>query len=232
MKLKCVAIDDVPLALDLIRIYAQQIPELELVQTFDDAIAGLEYLKQNPVDLLFLDINMPDMSGLQLVRSLKEKPLLIFTTAYKNFAFEGFELDALDYLLKPIEFDRFEKAVHKALDIFAFKFAPKPEAADSFFVYSEYQAVKISVGEIEYIESLKNYLRIHLSEGKPVLTAMSLKKILEKLPAGQFLRIHRSYVVPLAKVRSILNRKVQLASGIELPVGDSYHQQVQDWKKS
>jgi two-component system LytT family response regulator len=232
MKLKCVAIDDVPFALELIRLYAQRIPELELVQTFDDAIAGLRFLQENPVDLIFLDINMPDISGLELVEALNKKPLLIFTTAYKNFAYEGYELEAVDYLLKPIEFDRFAKAVQKAVDSFAFKHAAKSEAAESFFVYSEYQAVKISTTEIEYIESLKNYLQIHLAGTKPVLTAMSLKKILEKLPPEQFLRIHRSFVVPLAKVRSILNRKVQLTSGKELPIGNSYYPSVQDWKRS
>src|SRR5688572_15172305 len=145
MKLKCVAIDDVPLALELIELYAQQIDGLELVKTFDDAIAGLEYLQHNPVDLLFLDINMPDISGLELVRSLDKKPLLVFTTAYKKFAFEGFELEALDYLLKPIEFDRFAKAVQKAQEFYALKNLVQAEVPDSFFVYSEYQAIKINI---------------------------------------------------------------------------------------
>ena len=232
MKLKCVAIDDMPFALDLIRLYAERIPELLLVQTFEDAISGAEFLKQNPVDLLFIDINMPDISGLDLVRSLQVKPLIIFTTAYKNFAFEGFELEALDYLLKPIEFERFAKAVQKAIDVHTFRHKPKPETSDSFFVYSEYQAIQINPAEICYIESLKNYLQIHLDNKEVVTTAMSLKKMLEKLPQGQFLRIHRSYVVPVAKVKSILNRKVLLVSGITLPVGDSYAQAVQAWKNS
>jgi DNA-binding LytR/AlgR family response regulator len=232
MKLKSVAIDDVPLALDLIKLYAQQIPELELVKTFDDAIAGLEYLQKNPVDLLFLDINMPDISGLELVKALQKKPLLIFTTAYKNFAFEGFELEALDYLLKPIEFDRFSKAVQKAVEVYTYKNSVQAEIPESFFVYSEYQAVKINIHEIEFIESLKNYLQIHLLNSKPVLTAMSLKKIQEKLPKDKFLRIHRSYIVPATQVRSILNRKVLLNSGKELPIGDSFFDMVQQWKKS
>src|SRR6478735_2264950 len=197
MTLKCVAIDDEPLALNLISVYAKKIPSLELVQTFTDAIAGLEYLQANPADLLLLDINMPDLSGLDLVRALKEKPLLIFTTAYKNFAFEGFQLEALDYLLKPIEFDRFEKAVQKAQDLHAYKKLARTEVPDSFFVYSEYQAVK--------------------------------KKIHEKLPKEKFMRIHRSYIVPVAQVKSILNRKVQMLSGKEFPIGDSYFNAVQEW---
>jgi len=231
MTLKCVAIDDEPLALNLISVYAKKIPSLELVQTFTDAIAGLEYLQANPADLLLLDINMPDLSGLDLVRALKEKPLLIFTTAYKNFAFEGFQLEALDYLLKPIEFDRFEKAVQKAQDLHAYKKLARTEVPESFFVYSEYQAVKININEIAYIESLKNYLQIHLVNARPVLTAMSLKKIQEKLPKEKFMRIHRSYIVPVAQVKSILNRKVQMLSGKEFPIGDSYFNAVQEWKK-
>ena len=175
---------------------------------------------------------MPDISGLDLVRSLQVKPLIIFTTAYKNFAFEGFELEALDYLLKPIEFDRFAKAVQKAIEVHTFRNKLKPETADSFFVYSEYQAIQVNPAEICYIESLKNYLQIHLDNKEVVTTAMSLKKMLEKLPQGQFLRIHRSYVVPVAKVKSILNRKVLLVSGITLPIGDSYAQAVQAWKNS
>ena len=232
MKLKCIAIDDMPYALELIRLYAGRIPELHLVQTFEDAISGAEFLKQNPVDLLFIDINMPDISGLDLVRSLQVKPLVIFTTAYKNYAFEGFELEALDYLLKPIEFERFAKAVKKALDLQALRNKPQPENFESFFVYSEYQAIQVNPAEICYIESLKNYLQIHLENKEVITTAMSLKKMLEKLPLGQFLRIHRSYVVPVAKVKSILNRKVLLSSGLTLPVGDSYAQAVQAWKNA
>ncbi len=232
MKLKCVAIDDIPYALDLIRLYAGRLPDLQLVQTFDDAISGAEFLNQHPVDLLFIDINMPDISGLDLVRSLKIKPLIVFTTAYKDYAIDGFELEALDYLLKPIEFERFAKAVQKAVDLFKLRNKVQEEIAESFFVYSEYQAVQINPAEICYVESLKNYLQIHLENNEKVTTVMSLKKILEKLPPGQFLRIHRSYVVPVAKVKSIQNRKVLLTTGLTLPVGDSYAQAVQAWKNS
>src|SRR4030095_13028038 len=124
--LTCIAIDDEPLALELIKTYAAQFPTLQLVKTFDDALAGAKYLKENPVDLLFIDINMPDITGLELVRALKEKPLIIFTTAYKKFAFEGFELEAVDYLLKPIDMDRFSKAVQKAAEFYQYKTSSKP----------------------------------------------------------------------------------------------------------
>ena len=212
--------------------YAGKIPELQLLQTFDDAIAAREFLQKNSVDLLFIDINMPDLSGLDLVKSLERKPLIVFTTAYKNYAYDGFELEALDYLLKPIEFPRFQKAAQKALEVQALKNVRKAELTDSFFVYSEYQAVKINISEIEYIESLRNYLQIHLNNSQPVLTAMSWKKIQEKLPEGKFIRIHRSYMVPVSKVKSLLNKKVLLTSGKVFPVGNSYHEAVQEWKKS
>lgn len=232
MKLKCVAIDDEPLALALIKNYVEKFPALQLLATFNDAISGREFLNQTVVDLLFVDINMPDISGLDLVRSLKEKPMIIFTTAYKKFAFEGFELEALDYLVKPIDLERFTRAVQKATDFWAYKNAPRPEASENLFVHSEYRVVKIALSDIEYIESLEDYIRIHLANAKPVLTLMSLKKVLEKLPENKFKRIHRSYIVPVIKVKSILNRKVLLGSGKELPVSDSYLSFIEEWKNS
>ncbi|WP_315817244.1 LytR/AlgR family response regulator transcription factor [Paraflavitalea speifideaquila] len=144
MSLKCIAIDDEPPALALIREYLLRFPDLQLVQTFDDAISGAEYLRQQPVDLLFIDINMPDITGLDLVRSLQEKPLVIFTTAYKKFAHEGFELDAIDYLLKPISFERFSRAVHKAIEYHAYKTKPRYEAEESLFIYAEYRMIKLT----------------------------------------------------------------------------------------
>lgn len=231
MPLKCIAIDDEPPALAVIREYLLKFPALQLVQTFDDAISGAEYLRQQPVDLLFIDINMPDITGLDLVRSLQEKPLIIFTTAYKKFAHEGFELDAIDYLLKPISFERFSRAVHKATEYHDYKTRPRYEAEDSLFIYSEYRMMKISLQDIEYIESLEDYIKIHRINDKPVLTLMTLKAVLEKLPSHKFRRIHRSYIVSIDKVRSILNRKVTLASSTELPVSDSYLSFINEWKK-
>jgi DNA-binding LytR/AlgR family response regulator len=229
MTLRCIAIDDEPLALAVIKTYSAQFPALQLVQTFDDALSAAEFLKQFPIDLLFVDINMPDISGLDLVRSLQEKPMVIFTTAHKQFAYEGFELEALDYLLKPIDVERFAKAVQKAIDYYTYTHKPREASAESLFVHSEYRMVKIALPEIVYIESMEDYIKIHLTGGKPILTLMSIKKVLEKLPADQFQRIHRSYVVSVAKVKSILNRKVQLQSGPELPISDSYSSFIQQW---
>jgi two-component system, LytTR family, response regulator len=229
MMLKAVAIDDEPLALDLIRAYAGKIPSLQLIQTFEDAIAGAEFIRQHPVDLLFVDINMPDINGLDLVRSLKEPPLLIFTTAHKKFAHEGFELNAIDYLLKPVSFERFARAVEKAVEYYSFR--KKTVATDNLFVYSEYRMIRIPLDEIEYIESLEDYIRIHLFGQKPVLTLMTLKAVLEKLPAVLFKRIHRSYIVAVQQVQSIQNRKAALRSGVELPISDSYAGFINEWKQ-
>ncbi len=227
--LKCIAIDDEPLALELIKEYCAKIPELSLTQCFEDAISGAEFLNKNVVNLLFLDINMPDITGIELVKSLKDRPLIIFTTAYKNFAFEGFELDALDYLLKPFEFNRFLKAVQKAIDYFNFKSRSGSSETENLYVHSEYRLVKIPFRDIDYIESLEDYIRIHIEGAKPILTLMPLKKVLEKLPADRFKRIHRSYLVAVSKVKSIQNRKVQLESGVELPVSDSYSNFISEW---
>ena len=231
MSIKCIAIDDEPPALVLLRQYIAQCPGLQLLQTFDDAITGSEFLRQNPVDLLFIDINMPDITGLDLVRSLEEKPMIIFTTAHKKFAMDGFELDATDYLLKPISFERFSKAVNKATEYFEYRKKSKTEETENLFVYSEYRMVKISLTDIEYIESLEDYIRINLITGKPVMTLMTMKKVLEKLPTGKFKRIHRSYIVAVDKVKSILNRKARLISGAELPISDSYLDFITGWKK-
>lgn len=222
MKIKCVAIDDEPLALQLISSYISRFPSLQLIQTFENAIAGSEFLRSSEIDLLFIDINMPDITGIELVKALKNRPIVIFTTAYKNFAYEGYELEALDYLLKPIDIKRFTKAVEKALDYYTYKNAAKDQLqSESIYVYSEYKMVKVNLLDVEYIESMEDYIKIYTGEPKPVITLMPLKKVLEKLPPDNFKRIHRSYVINTNKIKSIQNRRVQLST-IELPVGDTY----------
>jgi two-component system, LytTR family, response regulator len=230
MSLKCIAIDDEPLALDLIKSYCSKIQGLDLILTFEDAIAGSEYLDQNPVDLLFIDINMPDISGIDLVKSLSVRPMVIFTTAYKNFAYEGFELEALDYLLKPVDFTRFAKAAQKAIEQQNFKTSASVNKHDSLFVYSEYRLVRIPFQDIIYIESLEDYIRIHIASGKPILTLLPLKKVLEKLPSS-FRRIHRSFIVSVSRVQSIHNRKLTLDTGIEVPVSETYASFITEWTK-
>lgn len=228
MQIKCVAVDDEPMALELIKEYTSRFPALKMVQVFDDAIAAVEFLKVFPADLLFVDINMPDLTGIELVRSLAEKPMTIFTTAYKKFAIDGFELDALDYLLKPIDFDRFTKAVNKAISFYEYKTTRKDEMAQALFIRSEYRLIKVEINDIEYIESAEDYIKIHLVTGKFIMTLMTLKNILEKLPENKFRRIHRSYVVSLSKIKSVLNRKIYLTN-VELPISDSYLDNLDNW---
>lgn len=228
--LKCVAIDDEPLALEIMKKYIAEFPSLQLLHTFEDAVSGAEFLKKNKVDLLFIDIDMPDITGVDLVRALVDKPMVIFTTAHKNFAFEGFELQALDYLLKPINLKRFSAAVSKAVDYAKYKNADVAED-ESLYVHSEYRMIKINLKDIEYIESMQDYIKIYLLNAeKPVLTLMSLKSVLEKLPSNQFIRIHRSYAVAKSQIRSIHNRKIKLNS-IELPVGNNYADFIKEWSK-
>jgi len=230
-RLRCMAIDDEPLALRLIAKYVLEFPALQMVQTFDDAISGAEYLKQGNIDILFIDINMPDITGIELVRSLEKRPIIIFTTAYKNFAFEGFELEAVDYLLKPIDFKRFARAVEKAMEYYRYKNPPAADTTnESIYVYSEYRMVKIDLAGIEYIESMEDYIKIHLQNAKTILTLMPLKKILEKLPPQKFQRIHRSFIVSVSKVKAVRNRKVQLEH-IELPISDTYIDFARNWMK-
>jgi two-component system, LytTR family, response regulator len=221
MQVSCVVIEDEPLAVELLVSYISRLSDLRLVGTFTDSIEGRDFVINNQVDLLFIDINMPDLNGIEVVKSLKRQPLIIFTTAHKNYAVEGFQLAALDYLVKPISFERFEHAVQRALSQLSLLSKKKPTAAESLFVRSEYKLVKISFNEIEFIESMEDYCKIHLANSRPVMTLMTMKAIHEKLPADQFVRIHRSFIVSLRKVKSIKNKKVKLTS-VELPVGDSY----------
>lgn len=229
--IKCVAVDDEPLALELISKHIQQTPGLELVQTFDDAIQAGEFIRNHDVDLLFLDINMPDITGLDLLKSLPQKPMTIFTTAYKKFAYEGFELDIIDYLLKPISFDRFTKAILKVQ--LKLKAKKTEHQQDEFIlVRSEYKLVKIELSSILYVEGLEDYVKIHIEHEKPVMSLMTLKSILEKLPSQDFQRIHRSYIVSCKKIKSILNKKITLSTGTILPVSDSYIDFIQQWNQS
>lgn len=225
----CLAIDDEPPALQLIKQYAGRMPQLQLLQTFDDALEAKEYLQKNKVDLLFIDINMPGITGLDLVRSLSEKPLLIFTTAYKNFAYEGFELEAIDYLLKPISFARFEKAVMKAIEYHQYKSGAQSDTKQHIFIRSEYRMIRIDTDNIVYIEGLEDYIKIHLQGERPLLTLMTMKAILEKLPATKFARIHRSYIIHTEKVKAVTGKKVVLSTGTELPVSDSYIDFIRKW---
>lgn len=228
--IRCIAIDDEPLALELLQDNISKVPFLQLVAACDNAMDALKVMEQQPVDLVFLDIQMPGLTGLQLIQSMNVKPMFILITAYEKYALEGFNLSVVDYLVKPVALDRFIKACYKAKELFELKQATKENnaatAPDYFFVNVEYSQVKITIADIIYIEGLKDYIRIHLkSTSKPVITRMPMKTIEEQLPAKQFIRIHKSYIAGIAFITSI--RKTSLFIGTtELPVSDNYRDAI------
>ena len=218
--ISCVTIDDEPLALVVLQDYIQRTPSLELQKSFTDAFTGLDYLKRHQVDILFLDIRMPQLSGIQLLKSLPKPPLVIFTTAYSNYAIDGFNLDAIDFLLKPFDYERFLKAVNKAGDYLSYREKPNTDNMGFIFVKSEYQIVKISLNDIKLIEGMDDYVKIFTGE-KMVLTNMPMKDMMKRLPSAQFVRVHRSFIVPLSRIESVRNKRIKI-DGKLIPVGDSY----------
>ena len=227
--IRCIAIDDEPLALQLIKEYSLKIPFLNLMQIFTNPDEAKAWLQQNDTDLLFLDIQMPDVNGIQFYKSLAKKPQVIFTTAYSEFAVEGFNVDAIDYLLKPFEYDRFLKAAYKANEYLDFLSSQEMQLA-SIFIKVDYQLMKINLKDIDLIEGLDDYIRIH-TKPRPVLTLMTLKSLQEKLHPKEFLRIHRSYIVPVSKIESFGKNKVRVA-GRDIPIGSSYTEVYQQLLKT
>lgn len=221
--IKAIAIDDEPLALEVIKAFCSKVDFVDLQHTFTNLSTANKYLKENTVDLLFLDIRMPAMSGVNFYRSLQEKLMVIFTTAYAEYAVEGFDLSAIDYLLKPIEFERFQQAVEKAKEYYQYKLEGVKH--HYLFIKADYSIHKINTVDILYIESLDNYIKLHLVDGKPILTRMSMKSILEELPQDEFLRVHRSYIVPFSKISAMRN-KVLYLDNMEIPVGTNYVDEI------
>lgn len=222
--LRCIAVDDEPLALGLLTDYIRKIPFLELAATCGDAFEAARALQGEPVDLMFIDIQMPGLTGLQFIQSLARRPMVIIVTAYKKFASEGFDLDVVDYLVKPVGLDRFMKACYKAQELHQLRTAPAGTgpAADFFFVNVDYSLVKVLFADIVWIEGSGDYVKIHLrSAAKPLLVRTSAKTLEAELPADRFLRIHKSYIVAIASITAV--RKNSLFIGeLELPVGETY----------
>ena len=227
MKIKCIAIDDEPLALEQIGSYVQKTPFLELIATCKNAYEALEVLKEKEVNLMFIDIDMPDISGLDLVKSLVKKPQIIFTTAYSEYAFEGFQVDAIDYLLKPINYAAFLKAANKSKIWFE---ANSPEKAEQqpksdrkeIFVKSNYKVVRILLADISYIESANEYIKIFLENQEVITTFMRLKNIEELLPAGDFMRVHKSFIINLNKILAVDRNRIFIDKKKHIPVGEQY----------
>lgn len=230
--LKCIAIDDEELALELLEDNISKVPFLQLVAKCQDAFEAIKVLETQTVDLIFLDIQMPGLTGLQFIQSLAVKPMIVLITAYEKYALQGFNLDVLDYLVKPVSFDRFMKACNKAKDMQELKTARPKEAPavaanpGYFFVNVDYKLLKITTADVAWIEGLKDYIKIHLkSSARPVITRMSMKGIEEELPGGEFLRIHKSYIVSKAHITAVMKNSVFIGD-LELPVGENYRDEI------
>ena len=230
MKVNCVAIDDEPLALDIIKEYCSKVPFLNLMETFNNPVDSIQYLMSNSVDLLFLDIQMDELTGIQLLNVLKTKPLVIFTTAYDSFALQGYELDAIDYLLKPISFERFMKAVDKVYDKLKMQQQIKNDATeqthyilpkdDYIFVKTEFRYEKIDFNDILYIEGMGDYLCI-VTEKKKIMTLQGFRRMEESLSKNNFCRVHKSYIVAIDKIESVERNRIKIKEKF-IPVSDSY----------
>jgi DNA-binding LytR/AlgR family response regulator len=232
-----IIVDDEPLALDVLETYIEKIPELRLVKKCENAFEANEALKHNDIDLMFLDIQMPQLTGIDFLKTLIDPPLVIFTTAYSNYAIEGFELNALDYLLKPISLERFMKAANKAVEQIELR---RKETAghveftgggdDFIFVKADKKFVKVKFSEVLYIEGLKDYVIIRTEKGR-VITLQTMKSLEDKLPVKLFRRIHRSYIVNIDKVEAILGNMVEViekGQAKHIPIGKNYRDELLD----
>lgn len=239
--IKCIAIDDEPLALRQIRNYIGRTSELELAAAFADAIAAREYLENEEVDLIFVDINMPDLNGLDFVRTLARKTMVVFTTAYSEHAVEGFRLDAVDYLLKPFSFEEFRRTVDKVCSLCELVRLARqaetegtaaeatPESPEYISVKADYKVSLIRIADIVYVESEGEYVRLHLADGSTVMTLFRLKNMESALPAESFMRVHRSFVVNLKYITGYAKGRVYVGENDCLPIGDNYRQSFQQY---
>jgi DNA-binding LytR/AlgR family response regulator len=219
--IKAIAIDDEPLALELISRFCSKHAAIQLEKTFTKPSAALAYLQKFPVDLVFLDIQMPSVTGLALSKNLPENVRIIFTTAFSEHALDAYELNAIDYLLKPFEESRFSKAVDKAVEFFRLKNQNENPADNYLFIRADYKLIKIPLAEILYIEGLGDYLKVHYGDNKLVVARMTMKNILAKLTPNEFLRVHRSYIVPFSKIETVRNKTIHIKEQ-EIPIGTSY----------
>lgn len=225
--IKAIAIDDEPLALTIIQAFCKKVDFIDLQKTFTEPTEALKHLKKYPVDLLFLDVRMPAMSGIELYKSVPQNTMVIFTTSFSEYAIEGFNLSAVDFLLKPFDLERFIQAVTKAKEYHNFLHGNEDNPNKYLFLRADYSLHKIEVSEILYIEGLNNYLKIHLTKGKSLLIRMSMKGIMEKLSPKAFVRVHRSFIVPIAKVDAVRNKTIYIGD-IKIPIGTNYTEQTEE----
>lgn len=224
--IKAVAIDDESIALKVIENFCKDIDFITLEKTFSEAKDGLKYLNKFPVDLLFLDIDMPHMNGIDLYKQLKQDTMVIFITARADYAVEGFNLMAVDYLLKPFSYDRFLQAVKRANDLLNLNTqSGKTDDSRYLFIRADFSLVKVAIEDIIYIEALDDYLKIYIQDQKTLVARMTMKNILEKLPANKFIRVHRSFIVAVDRIQALRSKTV-LVDRIEIPLGGSYTEEV------
>ncbi|HLP50741.1 MAG TPA: LytTR family DNA-binding domain-containing protein [Chitinophagales bacterium] len=222
--IKAIALDDEPLALKILESFCRQVDFISLEKTFTKPAEAQKYLKKFPADLLFLDIQMPSLSGLDFYKSIQQETMVIFTTAHSQFAVEGFNLSAVDFLLKPFTIERFMQAVNKANDFYNYTHQTEKAPNQFLFIRADYSLIKIAVNDILFIEGLDDYLKIHLHNQKMIVTRMTMKAIMEKLPAREFIRVHRSFIVPFSRIENVRNKVITVA-GTEIPIGSSYEEE-------
>lgn len=228
--IRCIIVDDEPLAVAQMEKYVERVPFLENVGSCSSAAEAMEVLSNGNVDVMFVDISMPDISGMQLVRSLSNPPMVVFTTAYSEYAVEGFKVDAVDYLLKPIGFDDFLRAAGRVKDMYTLRnvqlgseTASEARCSDSLFVKSDYRIIRVPINTIMYVESMSEYVRIFVEgQTKPVISLLSMKKVEEALPAEMFMRVHRSYLVNLNKIKEVSKMRIVYDNNVYIPIGDMY----------
>ncbi len=227
MTINCAIIDDEPLAAGLLKSYAEKTPFLHLSGTYGSAIEAMKELREQPIQLLFLDIQMPELSGIEFAKILPRDTRVIFTTAFQQYAIEGYKVNALDYLLKPISYEDFLRAANKALDWFSVAIKQQTYAEDRFmYVKSDYKLLRVALDDILYIEGLKDYVRIYLTTGEKIMSLMNMKKLEDYLPRPEFLRTHRSYIVHMNKAQSIERFRIVFGDQY-IPISDSYKEDVQ-----
>ena len=232
--IRCMAIDDEPLALQQIAAYIGKVPFLELAAQCQSALEAQQFLQQDTVDAIFCDINMPDLNGMDFIKTLTAPPLVVFTTAYAEYAVEGFKVNAVDYLLKPFGLQDFQRAANRIKERLEVKddrseMRDERQEDDTVFLKTEYRIVKVSISDIRYVEAMSEYLKVYLeSEPKPIITLLSMKKMEERLPS-YFMRIHRSYIINLTKIQEVNKNRVIMDSDTYLPIGDMYKETFQNY---
>lgn len=223
--MNAIALDDEPLALEIIESFCERLDSIKLERTFTKVSDAQKYLRKFPVDLLFLDINMPQLSGIDFYKKVEQNTLVIFTTAYSEYAIEGFNLNAMDYILKPYSFDRFEQAVKKATEYYDYLHRKSDTVIKFIYIKADYSLIKVALDDILCIEAFADYLKIYLPNKKSITARFTMKAMMDKLPNSKFIRVHRSFILPIDKIISIRNKNITI-EGREIPIGTSYEDEI------